>query len=71
MGPWIGYRQERTSRSERVRAKALGPEHPAVATSMENYADLLRKMNREAEAAQLEATARGIRAIHGVHNPVQ
>src|SRR5215831_2077948 len=54
-----------------IREKGLGPRHPDVAESMENYAALLRKTNREAEAAQLEATARGIRAIHGVHNPVR
>jgi tetratricopeptide (TPR) repeat protein len=41
---------------------ALGPEHPNVATVMENYAVLLRKMNREDEAARLEARAKEIRA---------
>ena len=33
-----------------------------LATVLENYADLLRKTNREAEAAQLEARAAAIRA---------
>ena len=41
--------------------KALGPEHPNVATSLENYAALLRNMNREAEAVQMEAHAKAIR----------
>ena len=31
-----------------IQEKALGPEHPNVATSLENYAKLLRKTNREA-----------------------
>ncbi len=41
--------------------KALGPEHPNVATSLENYADLLRKTDRNAEAEELEDRARVIR----------
>ncbi len=41
--------------------KALGTEHPNVATSLENYAALLRKMNREADAVQMEARAKAIR----------
>ena len=44
--------------------KALGPEHPDVATVLENYALLLRKTNREAQAEELEARARAIRAKH-------
>ena len=35
--------------------KALGPEHPNVAQSLENYAALLRKMNRDDEADQMQA----------------
>ena len=42
--------------------KRLGPDHPEVATTLENYAALLRKTNRAAEAAELEARARAIRA---------
>ena len=49
--------------------KALGPEHPHVAIGLENYADLLRKMNRDAEAEKLEARAQAIRAKHGQENP--
>ena len=48
-------------RSLAILEKALGPEHPLVATSLENYAALLRNMNREAEAAQMEARAKAIR----------
>ena len=49
--------------------KALGPEHPNVATALDNYAKLLRKTNRNAEAAKLEARAQAIRAMHGAQNP--
>ncbi len=42
--------------------KALGPEHPHVAQSLENYAALLRKTGRDDEAVKLEARARAIRA---------
>ena len=42
--------------------KALGPEHPDVAQSLENYADLLRETGRGAEAAKMEARAKAIRA---------
>ncbi len=44
--------------------KALGPEHPHVATSLENYAALLRETGRDAEATKMEARAKAIRAKH-------
>ncbi len=49
--------------------KALGPEHPAVATSLENYAGLLRKTGRTEEAAGMEDRAQAIRARHAGANP--
>ncbi len=49
--------------------KALGPEHPHVATSLENYAALLRKTGRGNEAAKLKARAKAIRAKHSEQNP--
>ncbi len=49
--------------------KALGPEHPSVAASLENYAALLGKTGRHAEAAKMEARAKAIRAKHAVQNP--
>ncbi len=49
--------------------KALGPEHPHVATSLENYAALLRKTGRGHEAAKMEARAKAIRAKHAKENP--
>ena len=42
--------------------KALGPEHPDVAKILKNYAEILRNMNRETEAARMEARAETIRA---------
>ena len=49
-------------RSLAIREKVLGPEHPAVAESLENYSALLRKSNRESEAAAMEERAKAIRA---------
>ncbi len=51
--------------------KALGPDHPDVAQSLENYAALLRKTGRSAEAEKLEARAEAIRAKHAEQNPVK
>ncbi len=56
-------------RSLAIDEKALGPEHPAVATSLENYAALLRKTGRGAEAENKEARAKAIRAKHAKENP--
>lgn len=42
------------------REKAPGPDHPDVAQSLENYAALLQKTNREAQAEKLEARPRAI-----------
>ena len=43
--------------------------HLNVATTLENYAELLRKMDRDAEAEKMEAQAQGIRATHAHENP--
>ncbi len=51
--------------------KSLGPEHPDVATSLENYALLLRKISRRAEAAKMNARAKAIRAKHARQNPAK
>jgi tetratricopeptide (TPR) repeat protein len=42
--------------------KALGPEHPNVAQSLENYAGLLRETGRVSKADLLEIRAKAIRA---------
>ncbi len=49
-------------RSLAIREKALGPEHPHVAQSLENYAALLRQTARADEAERMEARAKVIRA---------
>ena len=41
----------------------LGPEHPEVAATLENYAALLRETGRNAEAVEIEARADTIRGI--------
>ncbi len=48
--------------------KALGPDHPHVATSLENYAALLRKTGRADEATEIEGRAKAIRARHAQDN---
>ncbi len=51
--------------------KALGPEHPSVATALENYAALRRETGRSDEAAKMEARAEAIRAKHAEKNPAK
>lgn len=45
-----------------VRERVLGPEDPDVASSLDDYAAFLNKTNRQAEAGQMEARAKAIRA---------
>ena len=49
--------------------KALGLDHPNVARTLENYAALLRKMDRDAESEKMEARAKAIRVKHPQENP--
>jgi hypothetical protein len=49
-------------RSLAIDEKALGPDHPAVATSLENYADFLRATGRSADAVYMEVRAKASRA---------
>ncbi len=42
--------------------KALGPEHPNLVTGLKNYAARLRETGRTAEADEMEARAKAIRA---------
>ncbi len=66
---WYADAEPLYKRSLAIREKALGPEHPHVAQSLENYAALLRKTGRSAEAAKMEAHAEAIRARHAEQNP--
>ena len=45
-----------------IREKVLGPSHIDVARNLKNYAALLRKANREAEAEKMELRAKTIEA---------
>ena len=49
--------------------KGLGPDHPYMATTLENYAVLLRETQREAKATELQARAKAIRQKHAEENP--
>ena len=46
-----------------IAEKNVGPDHPDVATSLENIAYLYRATKREKEAEELEARAARIRSI--------
>jgi len=50
-------------RSLAIMEKALGPDHPDVATSLENMGALYRATKRKKEAKELEARAARIRSI--------
>ena len=54
-----------------ISQKTFGPDHPLVATTLENNATLIRETGRPAEAAKMEARAKAIRAKHAEANPVQ
>ena len=49
-------------RSLAILEKTLGPDHPDVAQSLENYVALLWKTNRAAEAVKMESRAKRIRS---------
>ena len=48
--------------------KALGPDHPTLAVLMENYAVVLRRAHRDAEALEMDERARDIRTRHSYDN---
>ncbi len=48
------------NRALSIREEMLGPEHPAVAALLEQYAVLPRKMDRETEAREMEARGKTI-----------
>lgn len=49
-------------RAVTIAEAVIGPRHPSVATMLVDYAILLRRLGREAEAATVEARARAILA---------
>ena len=54
-----------------IKEKALGPAHPRVARTLENYAALLRKTGHSGEATMMELRAKAIRAKHARQNPAK
>ena len=51
-------------RSLSIRERVFGLDHLAVAVTLEQYATLLRKLNRESEVCELEARIQAIRTKH-------
>jgi hypothetical protein len=58
-------------RSLGICEKALGEIHPLVALVLENYAGLLRRMQRDAEAEEMFARAKAIQDEHARRNRVE
>lgn len=54
-----------------IRAQTLGSEYPNMATILENYIALLRKMKWDNEAAELEAQAMTIQEKQAQESPLQ
>jgi hypothetical protein len=50
-----GQTELQYQRALEIRERVLGPSHPHTIAVAKNYANLLRKMHREAEATTLEA----------------
>ena len=51
--------------------KARGPDHPDVVPFLEDYALLLRRMNRVAEGAKMEPRAKAIRTNQAKESPTK
>lgn len=54
-----------------IQERALGAQHPEVSRTLESYATLLRRTNRDAEAALMEARATAIRATPGPDRQIE
>ena len=48
--------------------QSLGPDHPTLASLLENYASILRRARRDAEALEADERARDIRTRHAQQN---
>ena len=60
--PKYGAPSDDSDRLLATQEKALGPDHPDVAETLENYAALLQETGRDPEATQMEARAKAIHA---------
>ncbi len=58
-------------RSLVIAEETLGPDHPRVAQTLENYAALLRETGRGAAATNMEARAKAIRAKRAKQSPAK
>ena len=58
-------------RSLHIGERVLGPAHPDVVMTLQNYAQLLRKLHRKAEARKVEASVRELRAKADKENPAR
>ena len=45
-----------------IQEQSLGPDDPGLAATLEDYARVLKQMNREAQAAEVETRAKAIRS---------
>ena len=57
----FGKAETHYRKSTTMREKTFGPEHPVLVKNLERHAALLRKMDREAEAVEMDRRARNIR----------
>ena len=55
-------------RSVTLKERLLGPQHPDLASSLNNYAAFLRKTQNEREAVAWEARARAISGVRASTN---
>jgi hypothetical protein len=60
--------EQNFKRALMIQEKVLGPDHLDVATTLDSYAHLLRKVNRELEANEMEARSMEIRTKAGERN---
>lgn len=68
---WRNYAAAEQSYRRAVAAqeKTLGPEHPDVATTLEAYAAVLARLDRQDEAEELVARYQAIREKHRQNQP--
>jgi len=70
--PWVGSckrfagAEPLHDRALAIKEKALGPEHPDVATSAKNLAGLFRNTKRQAEAEPLRSGSALVRSLRQV-----
>jgi hypothetical protein len=66
-----GEAERRFMQALAVQERALGPEHPDLVGTLENYAILLRAANRPAEANEVESRDGRIKSKGDAKSPVR